>query len=380
MKNKCILTELAQLGNKIDPTGAISFPIYHSSTYAHPELGKSTGYDYSRSANPTRTVLEKAIASLEGGCQGFAFSSGMAAITTVLSLFKSGDHLIVTEDLYGGTYRLFEQIFKEYGVSATYVDTSDLQLIRESIRPDTKAVFCETPTNPLMRIADIRGISQLAKAHGLLTIVDNTFLTPYLQRPLESGADIIVHSATKYLGGHNDVVAGLAVTNNEELASRLAFRQNALGAVLGPQDSWLLLRGLKTLGLRLDRQQQNSLEIASWLKNHSIVEKVYYPGLSDHPGHHTHFSQASGPGAMISFTLRKQEYIPVVLKKVQVISFAESLGGVESLITYPFIQTHADIPEKIRENLGINDRLLRLSVGIESLSDLIADLEQALIF
>lgn len=379
MKNQNILTKLAQIGNKSDPTtGAISFPIYHSSTYAHPELGKSTGYDYSRTANPTRTILEKAIADLENGYKGFAFSSGLAAITTILSLFSKGDHLIVTEDLYGGTYRLFEQIFKEYGITASYLDTSNSQLISDSIRSNTKAIFCETPTNPLMRIADIRKISQLAKSHGLITIVDNTFLTPYLQRPLELGVDIVVHSATKYLGGHNDVVAGLAITNNENLATRLSFRQNALGAVLGPYDSWLLLRGIKTLGIRMDRQQENSLVIAEWLKDHALVDQVYYPGLPDHPGYKVNHSQASGTGAMISFTLMKKEAVPEVLKNVQVISFAESLGGVESLITYPFVQTHNDIPENIRERLGINDRLLRLSVGIENSQDLIIDLEQAL--
>lgn len=379
MKNLNILTKLAQIGNRKDPNGAISFPIYHSATYAHPELGKSTGYDYSRTANPTRAVLEDTIARLEQGCKGLAFASGMAAITTVLSLFKQGDHLIVTEDLYGGTFRLFDQIYKEFGISATYVDTSDNNLIAQAIRPDTKAIFCETPTNPIMRIADIKAISKLARTHDLLTIIDNTFLTPFLQRPLELGADIVVHSATKFLGGHNDVVAGLVVTNQEKLAERLSFLQNALGSVLGPQDCWLLLRGLKTLGLRMERQQQNSIAIASWLTNHPLVNEVFYPGLPHHPGYEIQLAQASGSGAIISFSLKSQDDIPKVLKKVSLISFAESLGGVESLITYPFIQTHADIPIDKREELGINERVLRLSVGIESIQDLLDDLTQALI-
>ncbi|KUO65895.1 MAG: cystathionine gamma-synthase [Gracilibacter sp. BRH_c7a] len=378
MKNLDILTELAQLGNKLDPTGAVSFPIYHSATYAHPELGKSTGYDYSRTANPTRSVLESAIANLERGCKGLAFASGLAGITTVLSLFKQGDHLIVTEDLYGGTFRLFEQIYKEFGISATYVDTSDNDLITQAILPTTKAIFCETPTNPVMRIADIKGISKIARFHGLLTIVDNTFLTPFLQRPLELGADIVVHSATKYLGGHNDVVAGLVVTNSEILAERLSFLQNALGTILGPQDCWLLLRGLKTLGLRMERQQQNSIVIAAWLSNHPLVDQVFYPGLPHHPGYEVQHAQAAGPGAIISFSLKNKDDITKVLKKVKLISFAESLGGVESLITYPFIQTHADIPQETREKIGINERVLRLSVGIESIQDLLEDLNQAL--
>lgn len=378
MKNVDILTELAQLGNRLDPKGAVSFPIYHSATYAHPELGKSTGYDYSRTANPTRSVLEDAIAGLERGCKGLAFASGMAAITTVLSLFKQGDHLIVTEDLYGGTFRLFEQIYKEFGISATYVDTSDNDLITQAILPNTKAIFCETPTNPIMRIADIEVISQIARAHDLLTIIDNTFLTPFLQRPLLLGADIVVHSATKFLGGHNDVVAGLVATNRQDLAERLSFLQNALGSILGPQDCWLLLRGLKTLGLRMERQQQNSIAIASWLTNHPLVDEVFYPGLQHHPGHEIQLTQASGPGAIISFSLQNKDDVPKILKKIKLISFAESLGGVESLITYPFIQTHADIPLERREKLGINERVLRLSVGIESIQDLLDDLAQAL--
>nr|WP_041445441.1 PLP-dependent aspartate aminotransferase family protein [Syntrophobotulus glycolicus] len=380
MKEQNILTKLAQIGNRLDPTGAISFPVYHSSTFAHPELGKSTGYDYSRSANPTRKVLEDSLAALEGGCKGFAFSSGLAAITTILSLFKSGDHFIVTEDLYGGTYRLFQQVFNEFGIEATFVDTTRPDQIEASICPNTKAVFCETPSNPLMKVADIRQICRLAQSHHLLTIVDNTFLSPYLQRPLQLGADIVVHSASKFIGGHNDVIAGLVAAREEHLAERLGFLQNALGAVLGPQDSWLLIRGLKTLGLRLECQQSNALRIAHWLENHPLVDQVFYPGLSAHPGYDLQLSQSSGFGAILSFSLKDHCSIPDILQKFKVISFAESLGGVESLITYPYIQTHADIPEEVRKRLGLNEYLLRISVGIEDCNDLIDDLNQALTF
>ena len=378
MKNFDILTELAQIGNRLDPNGAVSFPVYHTATFAHPELGRSTGYDYSRTSNPTRTVLEDSIACFEKGCKGFAFASGMAAITTILSLFKKGDHLIATEDLYGGTFRLFEQIFKGFEISVSYIDTSKPNLIADNISTNTKAIFCETPTNPLMKIADIRTISEIAKTYNLITIIDNTFLTPFLQRPLELGADIVVHSGTKFLGGHNDVVAGLVATNRTDLAERIGFLQNAMGSILGPQDSWLLMRGLKTLGLRMERQQQNCLTIASWLASHPLVDKVHYPGLPTHPGYDIQLSQASGAGAVLSVTLKEKEYIPYILKNTKIISFAESLGGVESLITYPFIQTHADIPEETRKRLGINDCLLRFSVGIENVCDLIFDLNQAM--
>lgn len=378
MESRNIMTQLAQIGNRLDSKGAISYPVYYSATFAHPGLGKSTGFDYSRSGNPTRTVLEDCIAQLEKGCKGFAFSSGMAAITTVFALFRNGDHLIITEDPYGGTYRLSNKVFREFGISVSYVDTSKTEIIRKSITPDTKGVFCETPTNPLMKVADIQSICSLAKLHNMITIFDNTFLTPYYQRPLELGADIVLHSATKYIGGHNDVVAGLVAVKEEKLAERVGFLQNALGTILGPQDSWLLIRGLKTLGLRLDRQQQNALQIAHWLENHPLVEKVYYPGLQNHPGYTTQRNQASGFGAIISFTLKDKSYVQNVLKNVKIISFAESLGGVESLITYPFVQTHADIPESIREHLGVDDRLLRISVGIENVLDLIDDLSQAL--
>ncbi|WP_172637587.1 PLP-dependent aspartate aminotransferase family protein [Desulfitobacterium sp. PCE1] len=373
-----ILTELAQIGNRRDPNGAISFPIYHSSTFAHPGFGESTGFDYSRTGNPTRQILEDAMASIEEGTKGFAFSSGMGAITTILSLFSQGDHLLVTEDLYGGTYRILKEVFNRFGLQVTFVDSSNLRAIEKEIRPDTKAIFTETPTNPLMKVADLKGIASLCQMHGLLNIVDNTFLTPYLQKPLNLGADIVIHSGTKYLGGHNDVVAGLVVVQGEELAARFGRLQNSLGATLGPQDSWLIIRGLKTLALRMRAQEENTLQIAQWLEMHPLVTEVYYPGLEHHPGYATQLEQARGFGAMLSFRVKSPSLIPEILKSLKIISYAESLGGVESLITYPATQTHADIPHEVRARLGVDDCLLRLSLGIEAAEDLIGDLEQAL--
>lgn len=371
-------TELAQIGNRLDATGAISFPVYYSTAFAHPGLGRSTGFDYTRTKNPTRQVLEDAIARLEHGVKGFAFSSGMAAITTLATLFKQGDHLIVTEDLYGGTYRVFKQVFSRFGLEVTFVDSSRLDCIAAAVQPNTKGIFVETPTNPMMRIADLRAIADLSKEKGFIFIVDNTFLTPVLQKPLDLGADIVIHSGTKYLGGHNDVLAGLVVAREEPLATQVGQLQNALGAVLGPQDCWLLVRGMKTLALRLKAQEQNAGQIARWLAQHPAIDKVYYPGLEDHPGYAIQTSQASGFGSMLSFTLRDAEKVKQVLERVKIISFAESLGGVESLITYPTTQTHADVPKEVRESLGVTDCLLRLSVGIEETEDLLADLDQAL--
>ncbi|MZP29937.1 aminotransferase class I/II-fold pyridoxal phosphate-dependent enzyme [Heliobacterium undosum] len=370
---------LAQGGNGKDAgTGAVSFPIYQSATFRHPALGESTGFDYSRSGNPTRQVLEELIAKLEGGRRGLAFASGLAAITAVMSLFRSGDHFILCEDLYGGTYRLLDQVFRPWGFTANYVDTSDPEQVSKAITARTKAILVETPTNPTMKVTDLRQIRRICDEHELLLIVDNTFMSPYLQRPIEFGADIVVHSGTKYLGGHNDVVAGLAVAATEELGEKLAFYQNATGAILGPFDSWLLVRGMKTLGIRLDRAQENASAIARWMSSHPAVEQVYYIGLDNHPGREVHFQQAGGPGAMISFTLRDAGKVPETLSRIKMISFAESLGGVESLLTFPARQTHGDIPEDIRRRCGVNDRLLRLSVGIENVHDLINDLEQAL--
>lgn len=374
-----IESRLAQIGSVSDPaTGAVSFPIYHSTAFRHPQLGQSTGFDYSRSKNPTRAVLEEAIASLESGDAGFATSSGMAALQIIFALFSQGDHLIVSLDLYGGTYRLLEQIMSRFGVTATYVDTNDLDALEESRRPNTKAVLVESPTNPLMMVTDLERVCTWAKAHGLIAIVDNTLLTPFFQRPIELGADIVVHSATKYLGGHNDVLAGLIVTKGEELSNEVAFLHNSIGSVLGPQDSWLLMRGMKTLALRMERHQDNATKIAEFLLTHPSVTDVFYPGLKDHPGYQIQQGQSSGNSGIFSFKVKDPRYVEPILRHIKLIAFAESLGGVESLLTYPAVQTHADIPEEIRRKVGVDDRLLRFSVGIEHVDDLIADLAGAL--
>jgi cystathionine gamma-synthase/cystathionine beta-lyase len=373
-----ISTQAAQIGLEWDTrTGAVTVPIYQTATFRHPGLGQSTGYDYSRSGNPTRQALEEGIARLEGGGRGFAYASGMAAIANLLLLFKKGDHLIVTEDLYGGTYRLFEKVFGQYDLSFSYVDTSDVEAVRAAIRLETRALFVESLTNPLLKVADIGALSTLCREHGLLHIVDNTFLTPYLLRPFDLGADITVYSATKYLAGHNDTVAGLVAVRDPQLAERVYFHQNSVGAVLGPQDSWLAIRGMKTLSVRLDRQQENAGRIARWLAGHPQVKKVHYPGLESHPGHAILKREARGFGAMIAFEVTDPALVEQLLLKTRLISFAESLGGVETLITFPEVQTHADIEPAIRERLGINNVLLRLSVGIEDGDDLIADLAQA---
>jgi cystathionine beta-lyase/cystathionine gamma-synthase len=374
-----IATQAAHVGLEWDTrTGAVSVPIYQTATFRHPGLGQSTGFDYSRSGNPTRQALEDGIARLDGGCRGFAYASGMAAITSLLLLFKSGDHLIVTEDLYGGTCRLFDKVFNQYGLSVSYVDTSNPDAVAAAIRPNTRALFVETLTNPLLKFADLPLLAKIAQHHKLLLIADNTFLTPYLLRPLELGADIAVYSATKYLAGHNDTVAGLVTVKDPALAEQVYFHQNAAGATLGPQDAWLVTRGMKTLGIRLDRQQDNALKIATWLQTHPRVTTVCYPGLAEHPGHELIRQQARGCGAMIAFEVDNPALVEQILVKTELISFAESLGGVESLITFPELQTHADIPPEQRARLGINDRLLRLSVGIEDCDDLITDLAQAL--
>lgn len=359
-------------------TGAVSFPIYQSATFRHPGLNETTGYDYSRLQNPTREELENSIANLENGKHGFAFSSGMAAISTIFKLFAQGDHIIVSDDIYGGTYRLFEEVYKRYGIEFSYIDTSDLNEVTHRIQNNTAAIFIETPTNPMMKISDIAAISELAKSAGVLTIVDNTFLTPYFQTPLKLGANIVVHSGTKYLGGHNDTLSGLIVVDDDILAEKLKIIQKSEGAVLSPFDSWLILRGMKTLGIRLERQQENAMKIAEWLKNHPEVEQVHYPGLLEHKDHEICKKQASGFGAMISFSVKRKEIVEKILERVNIIIFAESLGGVESLITYPIVQTHAAIPFEILKRIGVDEKLLRISVGIEEVDDLISDLEQAL--
>lgn len=374
-----IESHLAQIGSIKEPvTGAVSFPVYQATAFRHPKLGESTGFDYARTKSPTRAVLEEAAAQLESGDAAFACSSGMAALQTIFALFSQGDHLIVSLDLYGGTYRLLERIMSRFGVTASYVDTNDIDAMSALWTPNTKAVLIETPTNPLMMITDIERVAAWAKSKGLLTIVDNTLLTPFFQRPIELGADIIIHSATKYLGGHNDVLAGLIVTKGKELSDEMAFLHNSIGAVLGPQDSWLLMRGMKTLALRMERHQYNATAIASYLLEHSAVEDVYYPALPHHPGHDVQNRQSSGNTGIFSFRLKDARYVEPILRHIKLIAFAESLGGVESLMTYPAVQTHADIPLEIRQAIGVDDRLLRFSVGIEHADDLIGDLEQAL--
>lgn len=374
-----IESRLAQIGSLEEPvTGAVTYPIYQATAFRHPRLGQSTGFDYARTKSPTRKVLEDAAASLESGDAGFACSSGMAALQTVFTLFKQGDHLIVSLDLYGGTYRLLERIMSKYGVTASYVDTNDLDSLESVRQSNTKAVIIETPTNPLMMVTDLEAVSQWARRHQLLTIVDNTLLTPYFQRPLELGADIVVHSATKYLGGHNDVLAGLIVTKGEELSQEIAFLHNSIGAVLSPSDSYQLMRGMKTLALRMERHQSNALAIAKYLQTHPQVAEVFHPGLPDHPGYEIQNKQSTGNTGIFSFKVTDPRYVEPVLRHLKLIAFAESLGGVESLMTYPAIQTHADIPVEIREAVGVDDRLLRFSVGIEHVDDLIGDLGQAL--
>jgi cystathionine gamma-synthase/cystathionine beta-lyase len=372
-------TCLAQLGvGSDDGTGAISMPIHPSATYRHPGVGESTGYDYTRSGNPTRKVLEEGLAQLEGGARALAFSSGMAALTTFFLHFASGDHLLVSEDLYGGTYRVLDQIFADFGLSVSYVDSTDSTAVAAALRDNTRALLIETPGNPLLGISDLAALAKLCRDRGLLFAVDNTFLSPVLQRPLEFGADLVIYSATKYLGGHNDLCAGVLVARDAELGERLYFLQNSTGAILPPFDCWLLVRSLKTLSLRLERHCRSALEIARWLQTQPQVTAVYYPGLEDHPGHALAASQASGFGGMLSFRVDTPETACRVLKRLRLISFAESLGGVESLMTLPAVQTHGDIPEADRERLGICERLLRLSVGTEAVEDIIADLEQAL--
>ncbi|MCS7462748.1 aminotransferase class I/II-fold pyridoxal phosphate-dependent enzyme [Paenibacillus doosanensis] len=374
-----IESRLAQIGSQEEPvTGAVSFPIYQATAFRHPKLGQSTGFDYARTKSPTRKVLEDAIAELESGDAGFACSSGMAALQTIFALFSQGDHLIVSLDLYGGTYRLLEKIMSRFGVTATYVDTNDLDALESHYQSNTKAVLIETPTNPLMMITDLELVCGWAKKKGILSIVDNTLLTPFFQRPIELGADIVIHSATKYLGGHNDVLAGLIVTKGKELSEQMAFLHNSIGAVLNPQDSWLLMRGMKTLAIRMERHQHNATKIAEFLLNHPQVEAVYYPALESHPGYVVQKKQSSGNTGIFSFKMKDARFIEPILRHIQLIAFAESLGGVESLMTYPAVQTHADIPEDIRRRVGVDDRLLRYSVGIEHADDLIADLARAI--
>lgn len=379
MNSVTLETRLVQLGVGCDPqTGAISVPIHPSATYRHPAVGQSTGYDYTRSGNPTRQVLEEGLADLEGGARALAFSSGMAALTTFFLHFSSGDHIIVSEDLYGGTYRVLDQIFADFGLAVSYVDTTETSAVEAAVTNQTKALLVETPGNPLLGVSDLSALGKLCQKYGLLFAVDNTFLTPLLQKPFEFGADLTIYSATKYLGGHNDLCAGVLVARQESLGERLYFLQNSTGAILAPFDSWLLLRSLKTLSLRIERHCSNAQEVAKWLVNHPRIHTVYYPGLHSHPGHKLSRQQTTGFGGMLSFRVDSEQTAHQLLERLNLISFAESLGGVESLMTLPAVQTHADIPEEERLRLGICERLLRLSVGTESSIDIIADLEQAL--
>jgi cystathionine beta-lyase/cystathionine gamma-synthase len=362
---------------RYDTTGAISVPIFQSATFAHPCVGQSTGYDYSRQQNPTREHLEITLAALEGGTDALAFSTGMAALTAMMELFSPGDHIVVSDDLYGGSFRLFLNISIKNGLTFSAVNTSDPAAVEAAVTPKTKAFFIETPTNPMMQVTDIAAVAEIALSGNILTIVDNTFLTPCRQRPIGLGADIVLHSGTKYLGGHNDTLAGFLVLKSAEISEKMRFIYKTTGACLAPFDSWLLIRGLKTLALRIERQEENAGKIVEWLANHSRVKTVYYPGLKTHPQYEVSRRQASGFGAMISFEAKSAADAVRLLERVKVFQYAESLGGTESLITYPMLQTHADLPEDEREAKGINDRLLRISAGIEDAGDLVRDLEQA---
>jgi len=358
--------------------GAVSVPIYATAIYRYVAFGRHRGFDYSRAENPTRQALERALADLEGGARGVAFASGMAAVSAVMTLFRSGDHILCSDDLYGGTYRYFEKIMRPFGLLFDYVDMGDPKAVARRIGRRTRAAFIETPTNPLMKIADLRGVAALCRKHDLLCVVDNTFMSPLLQRPLELGAHLVVHSATKFLGGHNDLIGGAVVAADAELGERIAFAQKAAGAVLSPFDSWLLLRGIKTLPVRLLRAQKTAAALAEFLAAHPFVRKVFYPGLPGHPRRDLHFAQAQGPGSIVSFELADEAAVPRFLDALRTVLLAESLGGVETLVTHPATMTHADIPREEQEAVGLTQALVRLSVGVESEQDLRADLAAAL--
>ena len=360
-----------------EKTGAVNVPIYQTSTYKQSKFGENTGYEYSRTGNPTREALEKLIADIEGGTRGFAFASGLAAISAVLSLFKSGDKILITNNLYGGTFRILNQVSSNFNIKYEIVD--DFDKLDKQIKDDVKAVFIETPTNPLLDVIDIKKVSSIAKSKGILTIVDNTFMSPYLQNPLLLGADIVVHSATKYLGGHSDLVAGLAIVKDEELGEKLHFIQNATGVILQPFDSFLLIRGIKTLSVRMDRHEENARFIADKLSRSTNIKKVYYTGLKNHPGHEIQKSQASGFGGVISFVLNDNLNFKRFVEGLELITFGESLGGVESLACHPASMTHATLPKELRERIGITDNLIRISVGIEDKEDILEDIQKALI-
>ena len=362
----------------IESTGAISFPIYQTAAYAHPGVGRSTGYDYNRVQNPTRKEVERIVTDLEHGVDTISFATGMAAVSAFMELFEPGDHVVATDDLYGGVIRQFRKVNEKNGMQFTYVDTSDLQALENAIQENTKLIYIETPTNPMMQVTDIKAVSEIAKKHNCLLAVDNTFLTPYFLNPLDLGADVVIHSATKYLEGHNDTLGGFFVAGNAEIAERMREMVKTTGACLAPFDSWLILRGIKTLSVRMEKHQENALAIAQWLTKQPKVKEVFYTGLKDHPGYDVTQKQCRGYGGMLTFHVDSQETAHRVLERVKLIKFAESLGGTESLMTYPFTQTHADVPDEKRRANGIDETTLRMSVGIENVKDLIADLEQAL--
>lgn len=372
INTRCL--HLEETEGKTDNYGALSFPIYQTATYAHPGVGQSTGYDYSRLQNPTREHLEKIVCSLEGGVDAFALSTGMAAITLLFELFKPGDHIITESDLYGGSIRLFDNVSVKNGLIFTHLDCSSDD-VEAAVRENTRAIYLETPTNPMMNVSDISKIASIARKHDLILIVDNTFLTPYFQNPLQLGADVVIHSGTKFLGGHNDTLAGFIVTSSETIAEKLRFLIKTTGAGLAPFDSWLLIRGIKTLGIRMERAASNAIRIAEFLKTRKEVTKVFYPGLPEHPGYEIMKKQSKGFGAMLTFNVDSREHALKILSEVKMIKFAESLGGTETLITYPTTQTHADVPEEVRLRNGITPCTLRVSVGIEDPEDLIAELK-----
>lgn len=360
-------------------TGAIMTPIFQTSTYVQESPGKHKGYDYSRTHNPTRTALEKNIASLEEGKYGLAFSSGMSAVTTITQMLTAGDHIICSDDVYGGTFRLFDKVLKKFNLEFDFIDLTSLQSLERYIKNTTKLVWLESPSNPLLKLIDIEATARIAKSRGIVTVVDNTFATPFFQKPLKLGADIVMHSTTKYLNGHSDVIGGALVMNDQELYDKLQFLQNAAGGVPGPFDCFLVLRGIKTLAIRMERHAENALKIAQFLENHPKVRKVIYPGLSSHPQHELAKRQMTGFGGIVTFFIKGGlEAARKFLERVTVFSLAESLGGVESLIEHPAIMTHASLPKEIREKIGISDELIRVSVGIENVDDLIDDLKQAI--
>ena len=373
-------TDAIHVGQEPDPaTGAIIVPIYQTSTFVQEELGKHKGYEYARTSNPTRAALERNLAALEGAHFSFAFASGMAAINCLMSLLKSGDHVVAGQNLYGGSFRLFERVLKDFGLTFSYVNTCQLEEVERAFRPNTRMIFIETPTNPIMEITDIASTASLAHSHGTRLAVDNTFMSPYFQRPLALGADFVVHSTTKYLNGHSDGVGGAVMLNDDTLADRLKFLQNAAGAILGPFDSWLVLRGVKTLPVRMQQHNRNGMVVAEFLEHlYPKIKKVYYPGLPSHPQHELAKRQMAGFGGMISFDTGSLENARKVLKSVRLCSLAESLGGVETLVSHPASMTHASVPSEERNRRGITDGLLRISVGIEEVEDIIADLDQAL--